>query len=111
MLSGVEIVLHLRALALLQDGTDEVVCNLGTGDGHSVLELIEAAREVSGHAIPARVTPRRPGDPARLVADGSRAGELLGWRAQRSDLRTILSDAWTFHSAHPEGFQDDSPEA
>ncbi len=95
---------HLGALALLQGGTGEIACNLGTGQGHTVRELVELAREVTGHAVPARVTDRRAGDPARLVADGARAKDLLGWEPKRSDLRTILADAWAFHSAHPDGF-------
>ena len=94
---------HLSAVALLQAGTQQVACNLGTGEGNTVAELVALAREVTGHAIPARAVPRRPGDPARLVADGSRARSLLGWTPQRSDLRTILTDAWNFHRAHPDG--------
>jgi UDP-glucose 4-epimerase len=95
---------HLRALRVLQDGTRELATNLGTGTGFTVLELIEAAREVTGHPIPAEFVDRRPGDPAELVSGGSRANDLLGWRPRRPELRTILEDAWRFHSAHPSGY-------
>jgi len=95
---------HLRALRRLQDGEPRVACNLGTGRGYTVLELIELAREVTGHAIPHVVDPRRPGDPAELVSGGTRARELLGWEPRCSDLPTILKDAWNFHRAHPQGF-------
>ena len=95
---------HLRALSLLQQGTARIACNLGTGEGVTVRELIEAAREVTGREIRARVADRRPGDPAQLVADGSLARELLGWNPERSDVRTILEDAWNFHRTWPAGF-------
>jgi UDP-glucose 4-epimerase len=94
---------HLRALAVLATSGGPVVCNLGTGEGYSVKELIELAREITGHAIPARVAPRRAGDPARLVCGGTRGRDLLGWVPARSDLRTILEDAWRWHRAHPKG--------
>ncbi len=95
---------HLRALVLLQQGTSELALNLGTGQGYSVKELVELARDVTGRAIPARLGPRRAGDPAQLIADGSRAGRMLGWVPKRSDLGAILEDAWRFHRAHPRGF-------
>jgi UDP-glucose 4-epimerase len=95
---------HLRALSRLQGGARRVVCNLGTGTGYTVKELIDHAREVTGHAIPAELAPRRAGDPAELVSGGTRARDLLGWEPSRSDLRTILEDAWRWHSAHPEGY-------
>jgi len=94
---------HLRAMRVLQDGERHLACNVGTGRGYSVLEVIEAAREVTGHAIPSRVDPRRPGDPPRLVSGGKRANEVLGWRAERSELADILRDAWEFHRRHPDG--------
>ncbi len=95
---------HLRALWRLQEGTEELVCNLGTGTGTTVRELVEAAREVTGHDVPARVVARRPGDPAQLVCDGTRARELLDWKPTRSSLRDVLADAWRFHSRHPRGY-------
>jgi len=96
---------HIRALHRLQGGLGEIACNLGTGLGYTVQELVDLARKVTGHAIPAEVGPRRAGDPAQLVADGSRARELLGWEPRRSDLEQILRDAWSFMQAHPRGFE------
>ena len=97
---------HLRALARLQSGEPRVICNLGTGSGYSVREVVELAREVTGHAIPAEVVGRRAGDPARLVSGGTRARDLLGWVPRKPELRAILEDAWRFHQAHPEGYGD-----
>ena len=97
---------HLRALARLQAGAAELACNLGTGQGFTVREVVEAARRVTGHPIPARVVERRPGDPAALVSGGTRAGELLGWEPKRAELDDILGDAWRFHSEHPGGYPE-----
>lgn len=96
---------HLRALGKLQSGTPSLKCNLGTGHGYSVLELIETARKITGHRIPHVIDPRRPGDPAELVSGGQRALELLGWEPKRSALETILGDAWEFHTDNPGGFE------
>ncbi|TDJ77522.1 MAG: UDP-glucose 4-epimerase GalE [Planctomycetota bacterium] len=95
---------HLRALALLQSGERRILCNLGTGTGFSVKEVIEAARRVTGRPIPARVVARRDGDPPRLVSGGTRARDLLGWAPARPGLDDILGDAWRFALAHPDGF-------
>ena len=95
---------HLRALAKLQAGETALACNLGTGQGYSVREVIEAARKVTGHAIPARTVRRRPGDPARLVSGGTLAASRLGWKPVRSSLQAILEDAWRFHKNHPAGY-------
>jgi UDP-glucose 4-epimerase len=95
---------HVRALERLQAGTKEIACNLGTGNGYTVKELVELARKVTGHAIPAEVVARRAGDPAQLIADGARAKDLLGWVPKRSSLEQILKDAWTFHQKHPRGY-------
>ncbi len=84
---------HLRALEYLAAGRQSVALNLGTGRGHSVREVIRAAEAVSGRQISCRETARRPGDPPALVADPSRAAELLGWRARLSDLETIIRTA------------------
>jgi UDP-glucose-4-epimerase GalE len=95
---------HATALALLQGGTPEIALNLGTGSGFSVLEVIETARRVTGRPIPHHVVARRPGDPARLISGGTRAGEILGWKAERAAIEDIVGDAWRFLSAHPRGF-------
>ena len=94
---------HVRALERLGPGV-ELKLNLATGRGQSVREVIETCRAVSGHKIPAVVGPRRPGDPAELVADARRANELLGWQPRYPELRTIVETAWRWHSRHPQGY-------
>ena len=87
---------HVRALE--HPGDDGLlVCNLGNGDGFSVREVIDVAREVTGRPIPAVEAPRRPGDPAVLVASSVRAREQLGWKPQHADLRDIVASAWRWH--------------
>jgi UDP-arabinose 4-epimerase len=88
---------HLRALEHLGAGRQSVALNLGTGCGHSVREVILAAEAVIGKPIPSRAAARRPGDPPALVADPGLAAELLGWRAQISDLATIVRTALAWH--------------
>jgi UDP-glucose-4-epimerase GalE len=88
---------HVRALEHLCAGRESMALNLGTGRGHSVREVIAVAESVSGRAIRRREVARRPGDPPVLVADPSRAAEQLGWRAQRSDLQTIIGTAFAWH--------------
>jgi UDP-glucose 4-epimerase len=88
---------HVLALEAL-DVHDRLTCNLGNGTGFSVREVIEAARRVTGHPIPAADAERRPGDPASLVASADRARELLGWKPQRRDLDVIVADAWAEHA-------------
>ena len=97
---------HLRALRLLQDGTPRIACNLGTGAGYSVREVIEVARRVTGQPIPEVVTGRRSGDPPRLVSGGTLARELLGWEARRTSLEDIIGDAWNFLQRKPDGFSE-----
>jgi UDP-glucose-4-epimerase GalE len=92
---------HLRALERLSAGGQSAALNLGTGRGHSVREVIRAAEAVSGKSIPCRETARRPGDPPVLVADPGLATELLGWRAQVSDLDTIVRTALAWHVSRP----------
>jgi UDP-glucose-4-epimerase GalE len=89
---------HLAALGHLAAYDNSVALNLGTGRGHSVLEVIQSAREVTGEAIEAEDCPRRAGDPPALVAAADRAKEVLGWQAKQSDLPSIISSAWAFHS-------------
>ncbi len=84
-------------LALERDATGAF--NLGTGKGASVKELVEACRRVTGHPIPAKVLPRRPGDPPALYASGAKARAELGWNPVHSDVETIVRDAWAFHSS------------
>ena len=77
--------------------------NLGTGNGLSVLQIVDACRKVTGHPIPVKMCPRRPGDPPALYASGEKARREMGWRPQFSDVETIVRDAWAFHVAHPDG--------
>jgi UDP-glucose 4-epimerase len=89
---------HLLALEHAQPGTHRIY-NLGSGTGFSVKQVIDACRTTTGHEIPAKVAERRPGDPAVLVASSERARDELGWHPSRTDLSTIVQDAWTFTSA------------
>ena len=79
--------------------------NLGTGKGASVLEIVEACRKVTGHPIPVKLSPRRPGDPPSLYASGAKARRELGWNPTHSDAETIVRDAWEFHRMHPNGVE------
>lgn len=79
--------------------------NLGTGNGISVMEIVDACRKVTGHPIPVQICPRRPGDPAELYASGAKARSELGWNPTHSDVLTIVRDAWAFHQAHPHGLE------
>lgn len=86
---------HVLALQANSPGTHQIY-NLGSGDGYSVREVVEVCREVTGHPIPAEVAPRRAGDPATLIASSERIRNSLGWEPSRTDLRTIVEDAWEF---------------
>ena len=90
---------HVRALQHLEKGGESVALNLGTGRGNSVLEVIQAAEKAAGQPVRRNMGPRRPGDPPVLVADASKAKEVLGWTAQR-DLNNIVGTAWNFMRAN-----------
>ncbi len=94
---------HVRALDIPPDGA--VALNLGTGRGSSVRQVVDAARRITGHAIPATDQPRRLGDPPELVAAAQRAADVLGWRPRQSSLEEILASAWRWHRAHPRGYR------
>ncbi|NDJ54176.1 MAG: UDP-glucose 4-epimerase GalE [Chloroflexi bacterium] len=96
---------HLSALAALNDQRPFLTYNLGTGRGFSVKEVIAAARTITGHPIPAEVTPRRPGDAARLVADSSRIQAELGWQPSIPTITDIIRSAWEWHQSHPTGYE------
>lgn len=96
---------HLLALNEL-DKKEKLVYNIGSGHGYSVLEVIEMARKITGHTIPALETPRRLGDPARLVASPARIQKELGWEAKHSGLEEIMSSAWSWHRKHPNGYTE-----
>lgn len=95
---------HILALRAIGDGSRTY--NLGNGRGFSVREVIEVAREVTGQPIPAEVGPRRSGDPAVLVADSEKIKQELGWKPRFQTLESIISSAWEWHQAHPDGFSD-----
>ena len=80
--------------------------NLGTGKGISVKEIVEACRKVTGHPIPIKMCPRRPGDPPALYASGAKARKELGWNPTHSDVETIVRDAWEAHQRFPNGYGD-----
>lgn len=88
---------HLRALRHLVSGGATRAVNLGTGKGATVKEVLDMIAKVTGRKVPAKQAPRRPGDPAKLVADAAQAREFLGWQPARSDLETIVADAWRWH--------------
>ncbi len=96
---------HLLALDGLNE-RDRLVYNLGSGNGYSVREVIETARQVTGHPIPAKELPRRPGDSARLVASSEKIKRELGWKPEHDHLDTIISSAWEWHKSHPKGYED-----
>ena len=96
---------HVAALEKLQPST-ALKLNLGTGNGASVMEVVEACRRVTGHPIPVVVEGRREGDPPELVANASQANEILGWQPQYTDIESIVATAWRWHESHPNGYDD-----
>ena len=96
---------HVLALEALKDNESRVY-NLGSGSGYSVRQVIEAARRVTGHAIPANEAPRRPGDLPELIADSQKISVELGWETQYKDLDSIIHTAWNWHRHHPNGYPD-----
>jgi UDP-glucose 4-epimerase len=101
---------HLRAIEATAPGNPRgdhpLVCNLGSGGGFSIREVIAAAASVVGHEIPFTVGPRRAGDPPVLVARTTRAAEILGWRPERPSLAEMVGSAWAWRQAHPGGYPD-----
>jgi UDP-glucose 4-epimerase len=96
---------HLLALDGLKE-SDRLVYNLGSGNGYSVREVIETARQVTGHAIPVKELPRRPGDSARLVASSEKIKRELGWKPEHDNLHEIIASAWAWHKWHPKGYTE-----
>ena len=95
---------HILAVEYLAKGGESNIFNLGNGVGYSVREVIETARRVTGHPIPATEVPRRAGDPARLVASGEKAKNILGWEPKIKQLDEIVESAWKWHRKHPDGY-------
>jgi UDP-glucose 4-epimerase len=96
---------HLLALDALET-RDRLTYNLGNGVGYAVRQVIESARRITGHPIPAVETQRRAGDAARLVAASEKIRRELGWKPLHPDLDEIVSSAWSWHRSHPSGYQD-----
>ena len=97
---------HILVLDSFGEGLGNRAYNLGNGEGFSVMEVIKTARKVTGAAIPVRVYPRRPGDPAVLIADYRRAKEYIGWEPENSLLENIIRSAWLWQKEHPQGYND-----
>lgn len=97
---------HILALNRLRKGGDSTVFNLGNGEGFSVKEVIEVCRKVTGYTIPAETSPRRAGDPAKLVASSEKAMHELKWTPKYNSLEKIIETAWNWHKSHPNGYED-----
>lgn len=95
---------HIRAMDYLMAGGESSIFNLGNGVGFTVNEVIETARKVTGHPIPAQVSPRRAGDPAQLIASSEKARTILGWKPEHDSLEEIIATAWNWHRNHPNGY-------
>ena len=95
---------HILAMDYLMNGGESNIFNLGNGVGFTVKEVIDTARKVTGHPIPAKITPRRAGDPAQLIASSEKAKTVLGWHPEHADLEEIIATAWNWHKNHPHGF-------
>jgi UDP-glucose 4-epimerase len=96
--------LALDALGKMQDNVRPLIYNLGNGLGFSVREVVEVARQVTGHSIPAIESPRRAGDPAVLIASSGKICRELGWQPRYTNLRAIVESAWQWHRCHPKGY-------
>lgn len=97
---------HILAMKYLENGGKSNVFNLGSNQGFSVKEIIDMARKVTEKEIPAKIGPRRPGDPSILIASSEKAKSILGWNPSRTNIEQIIKDAWNWHSKHPEGYGD-----
>lgn len=95
---------HILALDYLKNGGKSDSFNLGSGNGYSVMQVIQKVKEVTGKDFKVEMAPKREGDPARLVADSNKAREILGWRPKNEDIGKIIGSAWKWHMSHPEGF-------
>ncbi|MBF8808203.1 MAG: UDP-glucose 4-epimerase GalE [Enterococcus lacertideformus] len=97
---------HILALEYLKAGNKSNFFNLGSNQGYSVKEMLAAAREVTGCEIPAKIAPRRAGDPSRLVASSTKAKEILGWQPDYTEIKEIIKTAWDWHLSHPHGYKE-----
>jgi len=94
---------HVLVLEALKEKS-QLIYNLGNGRGFSVREVLAAVRKITGHAIPAQESPRRPGDPVVLVASSEKINRELGWKPEHTELETIVRSAWNWRKAHPDGY-------
>ncbi|MFU2163419.1 UDP-glucose 4-epimerase GalE [Streptococcus pluranimalium] len=97
---------HLLAVEYLRQGNDSTAFNLGSSTGFSNLEIVEAARRVTGKDIPLEIADRRPGDPDSLIAESAKAREVLDWQPQFDYIDKIIETAWAWHSSHPNGYAE-----
>ena len=97
---------HILAAQYLLNGGASDIFNLDNGVGFTVKEVIDVARAVTGHPIPARMEDRRAGDPAQLIASSDKARSVLGWNPQHADLEEIVASAWKWHHTHPNGYEE-----
>ncbi|AYF92219.1 UDP-glucose 4-epimerase GalE [Apilactobacillus bombintestini] len=98
---------HILAMNRLLKGGDSQAFNLGSSTGFSNREMLETARKVTGKEIPAEDAPRRPGDPSTLVADSTKAREVLGWKPQHDNVADIIASAWKWTQKHPNGYEEE----
>ncbi|MBB6450939.1 UDP-glucose 4-epimerase [Geomicrobium halophilum] len=98
---------HLLALEHLRKGNASDIFNLGSSNGFSVKEMIEAARKVTGHPIPQKIGERRSGDPARLIASSEKVKRTLDWQPSRTNVEKMIADAWMWHRKFPQGYEED----
>lgn len=96
---------HIKALDYLNDGGKSDIFNLGSSEGFSVKEMIDAARNVTQKEIPTQIGPRRAGDPSTLIAASDKARTTLGWHPTKTSIDTIMQDAWNWHQTHPHGYR------
>ncbi|GAD15510.1 UDP-glucose 4-epimerase GalE [Lentilactobacillus otakiensis] len=97
---------HILALKYLQAGNDSDAFNLGSSTGFSNKQMLDAARDVTGKPIPAKMGPRRAGDPSTLIAASDKARKVLGWKPQFDDVHEIIKTAWNWKETHPKGYDD-----
>lgn len=97
---------HILAVKYLMAGNESNIFNLGNGVGHTVKQVIDTARKVTGDPIKVEMAPRRAGDPATLIASSAKAKEVLGWKPEHDDLEEIIATAWNWHKNHPHGFAE-----
>lgn len=97
---------HILAIDYLKDGNESDVFNLGSSTGFSVKQMVEAARVATGEKIPAKIAPRRPGDPDSLIAASAKARKVLNWNPQYDDVKEIIKTAWNWTKKHPNGYED-----